>query len=663
MIVKSFSISVLLCLLGIWAACVLMVHLNSALSVWDAVSVLWQQNPLGIEPLSFYYATAPRVILALAVGMALGLSGSLMQQLTRNALVSPMTLGSASGSWVAMVAATIWWPALIVSHPDWVAMAGALAAVVLILGITGIRGITGLSIVLAGMALSLLLGAIASGMVMLHDQYAQSLFVWGAGDLTQMDWHWVSWFLPRFLPVFLCVPLMIRPLQLLRIGQQGAESRGLTLWPSLLLIFGVSLWLTSIAVASVGLIGFVSLLTPHVARHCGARTVLAECVLSALLGALFLAMTDVLAVWLGQWTADMIPSGAAAAFIGAPALIWLSRTRMSHSMQQDVLVIQPPVIRYGWSRLVRRVALCVIPVAGLCLGVHRTGTGWLVGLPELIWPYLWPRMLAALASGIGLAVAGVILQRLLRNPLASPDMLGISAGATLALLVVSGMTGLLVQQVGGSVACIGCLLVLGLLYILGRSRQFAPGYLALVGIALSALLDGLVQFILAKGDVNAYAVLGWLVGSTYKVQAGQSVMLCVAVVLLTVLACVFHRGLTLFSIGDPMAHGRGLHLASMRLFYLTLVALFCAVITTIVGPIIFLGLLMPHMAHRLGARTVHEQILIAAALGAVMMLLADWIGQVIIFPYQLPAGLCASIISGSYFIGLLLWQRHQQRGQ
>lgn len=661
MVVKSLSSSVLVCLLGILVAVFGMVHLNSSLSVTDALAVLWQQHPAGIDQLSFFYACAPRVVLALVVGMALGLSGSLIQQLTRNALVSPMTLGSASGSWAAMVAATIWWPALVVAHPEWVAMGGALVSVALILAITGVRGMTGLSIVLAGMALSLLLGAVASGMVMLHDQYAQSLFVWGAGDLTQMDWHWVSWFLPRFLPVFLFLPWMIRPLQLLRIGQQGAESRGLTLWPALLLIFMVSLWLTSIAVACVGLIGFVSLLTPHIARQCGARTVLAECLLSALLGALFLMLTDVLAMGLGQWTIDMIPSGAAAAFIGAPALIWLSRTRMTHSMEQDVLLVAPAVMRYRWSQLLWRVMFCVIPVVVVCVGVHRSGTGWQFGFPDASWPFIWPRMLAAFGCGVGLAVAGVILQRLLRNPLASPDMLGISAGATLALLIVSGVTGLLVQQVGGSVAFAGCLLVLVLLYVLGRPRKFAPGYLALVGIALSALLDGLVQLILAKGDVNAYAVLGWLVGSTYKVQAAQSVILCVSVILLTGVACLFHRGLALFSIGDAMAHGRGLHLARMRLFYLTLVALFCAVITTIVGPVIFLGLLMPHMASRLGARTVPEQLLIAAVLGALMMMLADWIGQIVIFPYQLPAGLCASIISGIYFIGLLLWQRYRLR--
>lgn len=627
-------------------------------AMWQAVSA--HHELTSVAELSFFYSALPRMVLGILVGASLGCAGSLLQQMTRNPLVSPMTLGSASGAWMTMVAATIWWPALAASYPEYIALSGALLSAVLMIGITGIRGISGLSVVLTGMALSLLMGALASGMVMLHDQYAQSLFVWGAGDLTQMDWRWVAWFWPRVMPVLLLLPFVIRPLQLMRIGQQGAQDRGLKLWPVILLIFLISLWLTALSVACVGLIGFISLLTPQIARTMGARTVAAELLMSAILGALLLLVTDCVALALGHWTRDLIPSGAAAAFIGAPALIWLSRSRLSPASVHDTIRIQHRIRTVCSVWLIARISLLALVGLSIPLWFQQSVQGWQIGFDPVLWSYAWPRWLAALASGIGLSVAGVVLQRLLKNPMASPDMLGVSAGATLALLLVSGLTGVVVQQVGVQIAFLGCLVVMGLLYWLGRRRQFEPGYLALVGIALGALLDGIVQLIMAKGDVNAFAILGWMVGSTYKVQAVQALILVGTVFLLSVLTCCFSRGLTLISVGDGMALGRGLSLSRFRLIMLAIVACFCALITTFVGPISFLGLLMPHLAHQCGARTVRQQLWIAGILGATLFVLADWVGQNLIYPYQLPAGLCASVICGTYFIFLLLKQRLQE---
>src|SRR5690606_10352289 len=109
----------------------------------------------------FLHATLPRTAIALLVGSALALGGSLLQQLTQNRLVDAMTMGAASGARLAMVCAAIWLPASAVQHGEWVAMLGAIVATTLVVMIAGLRGIAGLPLVLGGMAMTMLLGALA----------------------------------------------------------------------------------------------------------------------------------------------------------------------------------------------------------------------------------------------------------------------------------------------------------------------------------------------------------------------------------------------------------------------------------------------------------------------------------------------------------------------
>jgi len=118
-----------------------------------------------------------------------------------------------------------------------------------------------------------------------------------------------------------------------------------------------------------------------------------------------------------------------------------------------------------------------------------------------------------------------------------------------------------------------------------------------------------------------------------------------------------HRWLTLISAGDGIAAGRGLPVEKARLVLLTVAALLTALVTSIIGPVAFVGLLAPHMAALLGARSGRAQLMIAALVGAGLMLLSDWMARTLIYPAQLPAGMVASVIGGVYFIALLTRSR------
>ncbi|ENM5751422.1 Fe(3+)-hydroxamate ABC transporter permease FhuB [Vibrio mimicus] len=616
--------------------------------------VLGNQAAQSFAQVNFIYAQLPRAVMAIVVGAVLGLVGSLMQQLTQNQLTSPLTLGTSSGAWLGLIIVNIWFSDWVADYSALAAMAGALLAFVLIISIAGLRNLTGLPLVVSGMVVNILLGSIATALVLLNEEFAQNVFMWGAGDLAQNGWEWLTWLLPRLVLVFPLLLFAPRVLTLLRLGHEGAAARGLAVLPAFLLLMAGGIWLVSASITAVGVIGFIGLLTPNIARSLGARTPKMELYSSALLGALLLLATDILAMGLSVWAEEVVPSGITAAVIGAPALIWFSRRPLQ---AQDSLAIALPQRRTSPSRwAVMLIAAALLLALGLHIGWQMESATW--ALPsEFQWPLRWPRMLTALFAGVGLAIAGTLLQRLIYNPLASPDILGVSSGATFALVFASLFLGQSLQSTHWMTALLGSAAVLVVLLLLGRRHHYAPSSLILTGIAITALLEALVQFTLAKGTGDSYQILLWLSGSTYRVTGDQALLLSVGVVGLTLLALGLSRWLTLISIGRGFASARGLSASRASLVLLILVAALCALVTATMGPVSFIGLIAPHMAMMLGAQRAPSQLLLAALVGGTLMLWADWLGQALLFPAQIAAGTLVAIIGGSYFLLLLLSQR------
>ena len=632
------------------------VAVGSDLDALRMLQLVFGAEPQEFADVKFTHSVLPRIVMAMMCGAALGLAGSILQQVTQNPLAAPMTFGAASGAWLAIVVATLVLPTLAAKHAEWVAMTGATLAFSLVVAIAGLRGLTGLNAVLAGMAVNLLLGSVAATIVLLQSPYFSHLFVWGAGDLGQSGWERTSWLLPRLVPAVAASFLLVRGLSLLRTGAEGAEARGLALAPFIAVAAALALFLTAISVAAVGLIGFIGLVAPNLARYAGARRPRAELLTSIFLGAGLLLATDLLALLANGMTRDLVPSGATAALVGAPALIWLMRRRLG-SMDHSVYRMPPGPDR---PSLVTWIGLAMTAVAvGLAaLMLTQGDTGWRAAWPTaLTFELRWPRVLAAGAAGLSMALSGVILQRLIRNPLASPDILGVSAGATFGLVATAVFGGASIHEIGPGAAILGSVVVLTLLLWLGQRHQHAPTAVALTGIALAALLDALVKVALAAGSEDSFAIIGWLGGSTYRVTPTEAVLLTLVASVGLAVVVGLRRWLTLLSTGDDIALARGLSLRLARPACLTLAATLAALVTAWLGPVAFVGLLAPHAAVMLGARRPADQTLVAGLIGAVLMIGSDWLGRTMLFPTQLPAGTVASILGGSYFMFLLLRRR------
>ncbi|WP_061035528.1 MULTISPECIES: Fe(3+)-hydroxamate ABC transporter permease FhuB [Vibrio] len=608
------------------------------------------------ELMALVYVNLPRLVMAILVGGTLGTIGSLFQQLTQNRMMSPLTLGTSSGAWLGLVILNVVAPMLVAQYSVWFALIGALLAMGLIVSIVGIKNMSGLPIVLAGMAVNLLLGAFATAIILLNDQYAQNLFVWGAGDLGQNGWEQVLWLMPKLLPIFAIFLLAPRVLTLLSIGTEGAAARGLNIGTTFFVLMVIGVWLVSVSITSVGVISFIGLIAPNIARHLGFLKAKSELIVSCVLGALLLCVTDSLAIFLAQWSLDMIPTGTATAVIGAPALIIIARKQMSAQDQLFFSMSKGPKF--------------ISPLAYFLLGAMISGLLALSALSQpssdmsyfiipdaFEWSIRWPRMLTAIFAGGGLAVAGVILQRLVYNPLASPDILGVSAGAVLALIFSSLFMGYSIHSLSPWVAFLGSAIALCLLLLLGKKHQFAPSILILTGISLTAVLEALVQFSLTRVGEGKYTLLAWLAGSTYRVEPDAAMIMAIVITVCIGVALLLSRWVTLIATGRQFASARGLNINIAYVALLCIVAILCSMVTTTMGPVAFVGLLAPHIAAMVGARLVREQILLSFLIGAALMLFADWLGQVVVFPAQLAAGTLVSIIGGSYFIFLLLKSR------
>lgn len=629
-------------------------QLDTSLSIPEQWRLITQQQLASeFRDIFFIQSQLPRLCIALLVGGMLGLTGSLMQQLTQNNLTSPLTLGTSSGAWLALVVVNLWFVDWVADYSALAAMAGALIAFGLIISIAGIRNMTGLPLVVSGMVINILLGSIATAIIILNAQFAQNIFMWGAGDLSQYSWEWFNWLLPRSLIALIILIFAPRILMLLKLGQDGAAARGLSVLPAFGMLMVMGIWLVSASITAVGIISFVGLLTPNIARAMGARTPRDELISSLLLGAALMVVTDSVAISLSLWLEETIPSGVAAAAIGAPALIWFTRKKLTATDQLNLSMSQ------GKEQLSKLtvwgiIIACITGIMACSLITHGAG-GIEFALPgDFQWQLRWPRMITALSVGVALSVAGIILQRIVYNPLASPDILGVSSGATFAIIFTGVVASSLLSSFGWGVAFAGSLAVLAILLMIGKRSQFNPSNFILSGIALSALLEALVQFALAQGTGDSYKILLWLTGSIYRVTAQNAVMLAVSVLILLAGVFAISRWLTLISIGRAFSDARGLNPFMANTVLLTIVALMCAFSTATVGPISFVGLVAPHMAMMLGARKVKEQLLVGSLIGATLMLWADWLGQIAMYPSQIAAGTLVAILGSTYFLFLML---------
>ncbi|PWH07541.1 ABC transporter permease [Brachybacterium endophyticum] len=638
-------------------------------------AALGHEDPRAEVPVSAILSASrlPRLLAGVAVGFALGVAGAVLQSLARNALASPDTLAVTSGSYLALVLVA----AFELSVPLWasgaVAFAGGLAAAALVLTIAGGSGTSTTRLVLAGSAVALALQAATSALLILFQVQTTGLFAWGSGSLAQLNLDASLRAMPVIAVLLALALVLARRLDVLGLGDDAAASLGISVRRTRMIGVLIAVLLTAIAVTVAGPVGFVGLGAPVLARLLasllpGLHRHLLLLPASGLLGAITVITADaLLRALMGAQDAAKIPTGIATSMVGAVIMVVLARRlRDSGPAEQPPQTRTPPrssrrALAVGSGALL---ALIGAALLGLLAGSLWLRTGdlvlWATGsapapirfaLDERL-----PRVLAAIVGGAALALAGTVVQSTVRNPLAEPGILGITAGAGLGAvtaLTLGGAAGAS-RPVMISAAVAAGLVTFAVIYLLSWRRGIRPERLVLVGIGMGFGLSSLTALLLlASNPWDTPRLLTWLSGTTYGRALPDVAVVGVVLVLAVPLVLGLSRELDLLALDEDSPRIVGVRLERVRLAVIVLAAVVASISVVAVGTVGFVGLVAPHLARGLVGSRHARTVPLAMLLGGLLVSVADTLGRTLIAPAQMPAGLVVAVIGAPYFVWLL----------
>ena len=303
--------------------------------------------------------------------------------------------------------------------------------------------------------------------------------------------------------------------------------------------------------------------------------------------------------------------------------------------------------------LLKIIAVIIVVFIALIISADGIITEFSSTNLEIISKIRLPRVITALVCGASLALAGVLLQALLRNPLADPYVLGVSGGGSVSAMLVMllGLAGIWVL-IG---TFVGSLLSLVLIYWMAKSRKLPSSFsfrLILSGIILASLWAALVNLILLiSPSAKLPGMIFWLLG-----DLNSLIIPWLAIVILglsTIVCLLLSKSINLLMFNELMAQSLGLSLVWTQWIALIISSLLIASVVSIAGNIGFVGLVVPHLIRMLGKRTHQQLIPNAIFFGAILLVVADWLSRVVVAPLIIPVGIITTIIGAPLFIYLL----------
>lgn len=270
------------------------------------------------------------------------------------------------------------------------------------------------------------------------------------------------------------------------------------------------------------------------------------------------------------------------------------------------------------------------------------------------------RTVLGLLAGAALGLSGAVLQALTRNPLADPGLLGINAGASAA--VVTAITFFGVTSLSGYVwfAFLGAAAVGALVWFLGGSRGATPVRLALAGTAISAALYGYLQAVMITDDQALNKMRFWTVGSLSSANNSTIVQVLPFLAAGSLLALALARPLNAMEMGDDTAKALGAHLNRTRALAMLAATVLCGAATAACGPIVFVGLMVPHVVRSFTGPDLRWILPYATILSPVLLLGSDVIGRLVARPAELQVGIVTALVGGPVFIFLVRRRRTAQ---
>ena len=279
-----------------------------------------------------------------------------------------------------------------------------------------------------------------------------------------------------------------------------------------------------------------------------------------------------------------------------------------------------------------------------------------------VWTYRVPRAIAAIVAGVGLAIGGVVMQNLLKNPLAEPYTMGVSSGAMFGVTLSIGLGISIVPWFGEDIgnminAFIFSLIPVAIILAISAFKKVTPTMMILVGIAVMYLFTSVTQIVLVTSSSETMTeIYSWNIGTLARADWDNLPMLTVMTFAISAAIYLLSRKLDVMYVGDRSAQSLGLKVNAFRLTALVLTCLLTATIVCCTGTIGFVGLVAPHVARIFVGSTNRYLIPASAAFGAAFLICADTIAKAV-GNGVLPVGVISSLVGGPLFLYILVTQR------
>ncbi|MFD8318717.1 Fe(3+)-hydroxamate ABC transporter permease FhuB [Kitasatospora purpeofusca] len=632
----------------------------------------------------------PRTLTALLVGAALGVAGAQLQSVTRNPLAETGLLGVNAGASLGVVLGI----AVLGVQTSYgylaFAFGGAVLASGLVLAIAGSRGGgSPMRLVLGGSAVGATFGGLTGVLIVNSPEAYDRYRVWVLGSLAGVEgWTTLGQLAPVLGVGFVVALLTTRPLSALALGDDLARGLGHRPGATRAAVALAVTLLTASAVALAGPISFLGLLAGFLARAAAGPRVGRLTLLAGLVGAAVLTGADVLARVVAR--PFEAPVSVIVALVGAPTLIAIVRSRKNAALGlTDTAPTEssgrsghpeekPPrpdvVVRRGALSflLPRRSALAALGLAAALLAAvvvsahagqseldlgstFRAVFGYGDRLDVLlVQKFRLGRIVAGLAAGAALGLAGCLTQTLARNRLATPELLGVNDGATAAVLISVTATGAFGAWWAGP---IGALVAVAVVTAVSGGLG-ARGYRVLVvGLAMSALASAIIQVAMARRSLSsASSLYVWTSGSLNGRDYEVATPVLIGLAVLVPVALVVARRLAVLRFDDNVASSLGVDPGRVRLTCLLLAVALAGLAVGICGPVGFVALAAPVVAGRLAGPS-RVPVLGSALVGAVLIVLADTLGRVLISGVEIPVGIVTTVLGGPFLLWVLLGRK------
>lgn len=271
-----------------------------------------------------------------------------------------------------------------------------------------------------------------------------------------------------------------------------------------------------------------------------------------------------------------------------------------------------------------------------------------------------PRVLLCILIGASMAISGLIMQNLTRNPLASPQILGINSGATLSVVVIMVFFPLL----GYKAKILGAFLgagVIGLfVHVIGTVKNLSPLKITLVGISIQLFLSSITKSIMLFNESKTSDLVFWMIGGVHHAQFIHIMAILPWFILSIILTILISNSMDTLKMGDSVAISLGENVKLTKTVATIVVILLSSSSVAIAGPISFVGLITPHIISKLGGRNFRQNFILCGIYGANLLLLSDIISKILKYPYESPVGIVTSFIGAVFYI--FLANKEMKRG-